>query len=614
MQDNNLLVVKFKALDIPEFKEIRNGKYIVYGQDNKYPEYLLRLYNKSPKHGAIIEGKAGFIAGKGFGFKEKGADTSVLDKVNRFGESANDILKKQALDIEIYGGCYLQLIFNKVKELAEIIHLDYHKVRSNEDNSEFYYKEYGWHDYRTQKITTLPAFNPEMPKGECILYYKEYRPGLNTYTLPKFIAGVNYIEADILVSGHTMNNANTGFTGSKMISFFNGEPESDEAKKAIEKKVTDKFSGVDGKKVLITFNNDPAKKPAVDDLGASDLTKEDFQQVDNLIQQNIFTAHQVTSPMLFGIRVSGQLGGRSELMESWELFKNTYVNAKQQNLERVWNILLPLMGVQGEVNILHTEPIGYDLIGNSSIFGMLPKRFIYEKIGLNPEDYPELEEEQKAKDEAKKAAQQGKFSDDDLALSCFSELGASREDFIIVKSKKTVFTSDEECSLSEQIAFAEVNQVESNILDLIKKDKRITPQALAEALKVPVPYVERLLAELEEKGLLHSKKEKVGDDEQIIRTPTEDAPKALKEKKPVTTEVFVKYSYEGPKDEKNRAFCAKLMELNRLYSRAEIEQISQRLGYSVWERRGGFYHNADTGVTTPFCRHRWVQQIVIKKK
>ena len=44
------------------------------------------------------------------------------------------------------------------------------------------------------------------------------------------------------------------------------------------------------------------------------------------------------------------------------------------------------------------------------------------------------------------------------------------------------------------------------------------------------------------------------------------------------------------------------MELNRLYTRYDIEQISQRLGYSVWDRKGG-----------DDCRHRWVSQIVVKK-
>ena len=83
-------------------------------------------------------------------------------------------------------------------------------------------------------------------------------------------------------------------------------------------------------------------------------------------------------------------------------------------------------------------------------------------------------------------------------------------------------------------------------------------------------------------------------------------------------DISIRYTYEvtpGLGDAiipTTRDFCRRLIELDRVYSRAEIQQISQRLGYSVWQRRGGFYHNPRTGVTTPYCRHRWVEQVVIK--
>jgi len=105
----------------------------------------------------------------------------------------------------------------------------------------------------------------------------------------------------------------------------------------------------------------------------------------------------------------------------------------------------------------------------------------------------------------------------------------------------------------------------------------------------------------------------VGDDTEIVRTvemPINDIRNDRGE--PETTQIFVKYSYEGPQDDRNRAFCAKLMELNRFYSRFEIEQISQQLGYSVFDRRGGFWRHPD-GITTPYCRHNWMSNIVVKK-
>jgi hypothetical protein len=54
------------------------------------------------------------------------------------------------------------------------------------------------------------------------------------------------------------------------------------------------------------------------------------------------------------------------------------------------------------------------------------------------------------------------------------------------------------------------------------------------------------------------------------------------------------------------------MQLDRLYSRAEIEAISARLGYSVFDRRGGWWTQPN-GQASPSCRHRWFSQVVIKK-
>jgi hypothetical protein len=77
--------------------------------------------------------------------------------------------------------------------------------------------------------------------------------------------------------------------------------------------------------------------------------------------------------------------------------------------------------------------------------------------------------------------------------------------------------------------------------------------------------------------------------------------------------VFVKYSYEWkedvPESERDtpdfpsRPFCKKLMELDRLYTRSDIENMSMHLGYSVFDRFGG-----------DDCCHRWVRQTVVKKQ
>jgi hypothetical protein len=79
-------------------------------------------------------------------------------------------------------------------------------------------------------------------------------------------------------------------------------------------------------------------------------------------------------------------------------------------------------------------------------------------------------------------------------------------------------------------------------------------------------------------------------------------------------QVFIKYSYEvkpgiGPAIiATTRPFCRRMIHLDRLYSRAEIEKISLRLGYSVFDRKGGWWGSS------PECRHLWKSNIVVKSK
>ena len=63
----------------------------------------------------------------------------------------------------------------------------------------------------------------------------------------------------------------------------------------------------------------------------------------------------------------------------------------------------------------------------------------------------------------------------------------------------------------------------------------------------------------------------------------------------------------------SRPFCVEMLKANKLYSRSEIEQLSARLGYSVWDRAGGWWTKKGTNTHSESCRHRWVSNIVTRK-
>jgi hypothetical protein len=95
------------------------------------------------------------------------------------------------------------------------------------------------------------------------------------------------------------------------------------------------------------------------------------------------------------------------------------------------------------------------------------------------------------------------------------------------------------------------------------------------------------------------------------KSVTPEAKKAID--KGETTTIKVMYSYDGIQDDRNRPFCAAMLEMNKLYSREDIEGISARLGYSVWDRRGGWYRPKGATEASPSCRHYWTTNTVISK-
>lgn len=591
----DLRVLTFAEAKQPEFKEKKGEGYIQYGDRNDYPNYLVDLFNKSAKHNAIIKSKVHYISANGW--KGSPEAEAFIDNVNRM-ESLNDLTRKVSLDAELFGGYYLEIIWSVTKQLAEVWHCDYTKIRTNKDNTQFWYKE-KWDD-RNEKAMVYPAFNANNPVGKQILYIKEYRPNMGYYSLPGYFGALNYIESDIEISKHVLGNAQTGFSASKLITLPNGEP-SDEEKRNIEKRFTSRFSGSDGKKFILAFVNDSARKPIVDDLGTSDITKEDFGRVDSLIQTNIFSGHQITTPSIFGIAEAGKLGSRSEMRDGYEIFKNTYVNSKQMHLESVFNMLAKYKGVaEPELLIIPTEPIGFEFTENL-LKEIAPKEWLLEKAGIDVTKYQPV-------------AQRTQFTDE---FSVFFEFGDAKDSFNVWRSR-TRFNDD-----SEYQMFAEVNQLQANVLDLMSKDKRITPDVLATTLEQSEDTIKQVIKTLIESGYIQPSEYVIGegiDSNTIIEhTLTEPLNDILTKIKPQTKELLIRYSYEWKQGFTNkdidtsRPFCKYLLTADKMYSRSEIETISARLGYSVWDRGGGWYTKPNTDIHSPSCRHEWVSNIVTRK-
>ena len=597
--ENQFVLVQFAEAKQPEYVEKRGEGWVGYGHRNDYPNYLVELFNKSAKHNSIIKSKVHYICGNGWvGNKD------FIDHVNR-SESLDDLTRKVSTDIEIFGGAYMEVIWG-LNKVAEIWHIDYTKIRTNKDNTQFWYKE-EWKDSK-EKYKVYPAFNPKNPQGSQILYIKEYRPYTQVYALPGYFGALNYIESDIEVSKHVLGNAKTGFSASKLITLPNGEPSPDE-QSVIHRKFKNTYTGADGIKYMLSFVNDASRKPIIDDLGQSDLTKEDFANVDSLIQTNIFSGHQITTPSIFGIAEAGKLGSRTEMRDGYEIFKNTYVNAKQMFLESTFNQLANYAGYNEPMKIIPTEPIGIEL-SEATLLAIAPKEWLLEKAGIDITKYQHETVQQPVQNPVQQSVQMAQQFD----FSSLNEFGESKENFNVFKQRSY---------FQETQLFEDVSQLQSNILDLITKDKRITPEVIADVLKEDIGVVKRILGVIEDKGYIVSKEVSIGkgDNESTIieRKLTAPISDIVESMKPKTTEFLIRYSYEWRHGFNNsdidtsRDFCKYFVTTDKMYSRSEIEAMSARLGYDVFSRGGGWYTIPDTNRHRPYCRHEWKANVVTRK-
>ena len=282
---DNVIFLGFADNRIPEFKEVKSKDWILFGEDNRFPDNLLYLYNKSSNHNAIVNGKAVYIYGKGF---ENGTPI-----INSDGETYNRLFKKLILDVELFGGCRIEVLW-KIGGGAELRHIPFQFLRRSKELNGYWYAK-DWSKFGAkEKPVFIPNYDPENRQGTQIIAYNEYRPGVDCYPLPMYFGALNDIETDVGISKYNLSIIKNGMFSSKMTVFNNGEPPA-EMKREIERDFKKKFAGSENSgNFMLVFNQDPAKAPTVQDLSTTDLDKL-FNQLNTITQGEIFSAHMVTS-------------------------------------------------------------------------------------------------------------------------------------------------------------------------------------------------------------------------------------------------------------------------------------------------------------------------------
>ena len=685
-----LKILNFGAHKVPTFKEARGKDWILFGDEgeykNRYPEYLLNLYRRSAKHHAIINSKKDYVVGQGWSVDAEGLDTMGLARLQQFinepnqYESLNDILEKVALDYELYNGFALEIVYNQLNDkIAAIYHADFARYRSNEDGTKYYYSE-DWKKHNPV-VEEIDAFNWKEPSGKQLLYVKGYSPDCKYYPLPTYLGSTGYIELDVEIANFHLNAVKNNFVGGTIVSFYNGEPTLEEQEE-IERQIKDKFTGTDNaNSIVLNFADSRDRGVEIQQLNGNDFDKR-FDVLNKTVQREIYAGHQVTDPALFGIKEDGIFTSRNQLVDSFELFQNTYVNNRQQFIERVFNELAALQGLANRLFIQDTEPISVQF-SESTVTSVMTEAEIREKVGLQVVQTEEDSTvDSKTKDaqaalkgsvggvsgiitllqnvkegliaensaiavlvelygftpETARATVTGEVIPENVATEMRSVFQKQDEDAILVEyfkncgstdyepvgnGKALNFESETSARLHEELNrkywFAEIDPLDTAILNILKENPATPFLAIAEQLQLSIERVMSGLQRLNEANAIKIAIDEVLDSTQRAVEVTKEGERLLEEIPPVEEEFVIRYVYAkrpGVAGDAiiptTREFCRKLIELvekeNRTWTLTEIQDIGVSANRNVWMRGGGFWGKSY------HCRHYWEQKLMRIKK
>lgn len=393
-EESMIQAMSFASYSVPVFKELKYKKWINCGPDNLWPNYLVSLANHGGIHNRIIDNKARQIAGDGLTVEDS-EDKEQLARINEFLKKIGfnkKTLKRVTKDQQTFGYFFLGITWNKTRtQIANIYHVDSSTLRVGLPNKDtkcidhYFYSE-DWTQY------TQPDFKPEkiMAYDSCnridanqIVMVTNYSPTNRYYGLPDYIGGLDAIESYAALGEHVLANVTNGLAPSLNISFNNGQPTPEEME-TVYNQINALYRGPkNAGKFILSFNNSKENATTIEPIQVNNMS-EVYTAIKEKCQSDIVICHGVTSPILVGITIPGQLGGVSgELQRSSETFFRDVIHPAQIQIEEVMQELLEVNGFTLKVWIKPSAKLSYDF-DDSTLLSIMTVDELRNKVNLPP--------------------------------------------------------------------------------------------------------------------------------------------------------------------------------------------------------------------------------------
>jgi hypothetical protein len=357
---NNIHVLELSSYTTPVIQESKRDAWVEFGEDNNYFQFIIDRYVNSTTNSSVINNVSRLIYGRGL---------SALDASKKPNEYAQmmalfnpDCIRKIVLDRKMFGQFAMQIHYSQDhKRILKAYHIPVNLLRAEKCNKdgeiEGYYYSDNWLDVKKYAPKRIPAFGYSNEQIE-ILYSKPYAVGMKYYALPDYQGGLPYAKLEEEIADYLINEVQNGFSGTKVVNFNNGVP-TEEQQSIIKSKVLSQLTGSRGQKVIVAFNNNQESKTTVDDLPLNDAP-EHYTYLSEECVKKIMLAHNVTSPLLFGLgSANGFSSNADELKNASILFDNMVIKPIQDQIIEAFNKILAYNGITLKLFFKTLQPLEF---------------------------------------------------------------------------------------------------------------------------------------------------------------------------------------------------------------------------------------------------------------
>jgi len=566
MDNEKIQVINLAEYKAPIINESTREDWVEYGEDNNYFQFLIDRHVNSATNNAVINNITRLIYGKGL---------TALDANKKPAEYAqlvtlisSDDIRKLCVEVKQLGQCAIQVHYDKSRsKVLKAYHIPVHLLRAEKCNKdgdiEAYYYSDNWEDVKKYAPKRLDAFGFGKSDIE-ILYVKPYSVGMKYYANVDYTGGLPYTVMEEEIADYLINDVQNGFSPTMVVNFVGGTG-TEEQRRDIERKANAKLTGSKGKKIVYSFNKNKDNATTIESIPLNEAPAH-YNYLSEECMRKIMLAHNVTSPLIFGIATStGFSSNADELKNSLIIFDNLVIKPFQQLITDAISKILAVNDISLQLDFVPLQPLDSSgeltnndskriidginslspLVANKVLESMTPNE-VRALVGLSPE--------------------QGGSDINPTTLSehvDLSEFGedVNEDEWVLIDSRKVDYDLEDE--LDKQIHDLN-NQKPTKLKQLVNLVKTGTanPNASSE------------------------------QDGKIFKT---------------------RYRYSGNIGDNSRGFCKAMLNANKVYRKEDITRMSTQEVNKGWGPEGADNYDIWLYKGGGDCHHYWTRETYLRK-